>query len=279
MRLKKWLFLGIFSLAISSFVPEKEIKWVAIGDSITYLNDHLDETGNRVTKGYLSRVTEKLPYIQYTNQGHNGWTAIRIAKQIEKLGIQKADVYTVLLGTNDWWGSQPLGTITDYNNNTGYATVYGAFRVIINYLRKVSPQAQIILLTPMQRADFVYLRNPKNNAWGSYRQKNERWLAEFADAVKEIGRQEDLNVVDLYSKGSLKVKRLVKFKRLRDTVSGRYQNFRYPDYTTLKFNPVEDDYPYPPEAIGITYDGLHPSDKGNQVIAHLLVKVMKKLKF
>src|ERR1700722_15012703 len=41
----------------------KPLTWVAIGDSITYLNDHLDETGHRLTKGYLTDVVERLPYV------------------------------------------------------------------------------------------------------------------------------------------------------------------------------------------------------------------------
>src|SRR3954452_12443123 len=86
----------------TSFSP-KESAWVAIGDSITYLNDHLNETGNRVTKGYLTRVTEQLPNIKYINEGHNGWSIVGIAREIENLGLQKSDIYTVFLGTNDWW--------------------------------------------------------------------------------------------------------------------------------------------------------------------------------
>jgi hypothetical protein len=52
-----FILLTIGILLLSSFTQKKkEIIWVAIGDSITYLNNHLDETGHRVTKGYLSRV-------------------------------------------------------------------------------------------------------------------------------------------------------------------------------------------------------------------------------
>ncbi len=39
-----------------SFFSLKKITWVAIDVSITYLNEHTDETGNRVTKGYMTRV-------------------------------------------------------------------------------------------------------------------------------------------------------------------------------------------------------------------------------
>ena len=272
------LLLALLFTSFTSFKPEKQISWTAIGDSITYLNDHLDETGNRVTKGYLTRVTEQLPNLHYTNQGHNGWTAIRIARDIEKLKLEKADVYTVFLGTNDWWGGQPLGTITDYTDSTGRSTVYGAFKVIITKLRNLNPNARIILITPMQRGDFVYIRNPKNNAWGSYKEKNGKSLSEFADAVKAIGKLENIQVVDLYNKSSLSVKHAVKFKRLKDTGSNLYQNLKYPAYTSVLFNAETDDYPYPLEAVDVTYDGLHPSDKGNDIIAGMLVKVMRKMK-
>jgi lysophospholipase L1-like esterase len=114
--MKKILILAGMIALFTASVP-KPITWVAIGDSITYLNEHTDETGNRVSKGYLTRVVAQLPGIQYINQGHNGWTAVRIATEIEQLGITKADIYTVFLGTNDWWGSKTLGTISDYEND------------------------------------------------------------------------------------------------------------------------------------------------------------------
>src|ERR1700710_1159318 len=116
--MKKILFLLTTITVLSSF-KQKELTWVAIGDSITYLNDHTDETGNRLTKGYLTQVTQSLPYVHYTNQGHNGWTSQGIAKAIEKLGIPPADVYSVFLGTNDWWNSDQIGSWSDYQNNTG----------------------------------------------------------------------------------------------------------------------------------------------------------------
>ncbi|HCC52858.1 MAG TPA: SGNH/GDSL hydrolase family protein, partial [Porphyromonadaceae bacterium] len=56
---KHLIIITIISFCCLSSAPRK-IKWVAIGDSITYLNDHADETGHRVKKGYLTRVTEML---------------------------------------------------------------------------------------------------------------------------------------------------------------------------------------------------------------------------
>lgn len=262
---------------LSSFTEEKTV-WVAIGDSITYLNDHPDETGNRVTHGYLSRVVAALPALRYVNQGHNGWKASDIAAKIESLGLEKADVYSVFLGTNDWWGSRPVGSMDDYKNNTGTATLYGSFRIIIDKLRKLNPIAKIVLITPMQRGDFVYLLNPTNNAYGSYKDKNGQSLEAFANAVIAIGKADQMPVVDLYHDKRLGLKQMVNFKRLKDPQTGNYVNYRYPQYTEIPFDPKNDEYPYPPESINITYDGLHPSDKGNRIIAEKIVEAFRRIR-
>ena len=274
--MKKLVLLLTIICLHTSFTP-KEITWMAIGDSITYLNEHKDETGNRVTSGYMTRVVEKLPGISYVNQGHNGWTSGGIAKEIENLGITKADVYSIFLGTNDWWQGRPVGTLTDYKDNTGNNTVYGSFRIIINKLRSLNKAAKIILITPLQRVDFVYINNYKNNAWGSYKEKNGQTLEQFANAIKDIAAYEHFDALDLYHEKEMDLKHLVKFKHLKvPEKPGAYRNYAYPDFIGVPFNPETDEYPYPPEAIDITYDGLHPSDKGYEIIAGKLVKIMKK---
>lgn len=273
--MKRLFFILVLCLPLGSF-STKPLTWVAIGDSITYLNDHQEETGNRVEKGYLTRVVEGLPGLAYVNKGYNGWTAQGFAGKIESLGLVKADIYSVFLGTNDWWGGRPVGTMADYTNNTGNGTYYGAYRIILDKIRSLQPQAPILLITPMQRTDFVYIANMKNNAYGSYQEKNGQSLADFADAVNAIGKYEKLPVVDLYYKSGMTLKKLVKFKRLKDPATGAYRNYPYPKYIGLPCNPATDAYPYPPEAAHMTYDGLHPSDKGYAVIARMVRKAMKK---
>ena len=170
--MNKLLLVSISLLSICISFTKKNLEWVAIGDSITYLNDHTNETGNRITKGYMSMVNERLPHIHFTNQGHNGWTSGEIANAIEKINLQKADIYSIFLGTNDWWHGRPLGTFADYQNNIGNSTVYGSFRIIVNKLRSLNKDAKIILITPMQRGDFVYINDFKNNALLTQRETN-----------------------------------------------------------------------------------------------------------
>lgn len=266
-------------LVLAAFIePHRPLTWVAIGDSITYLNDHPDETGNRLTRGYLTDVVQKLDYIHYLNQGRNGWTTGNFAKSIEKLNIPAGDVYTVFLGTNDWWHSHRIGAWADYQNATGDSTIYGSMRVLIDKIHTLNKTAPIVLMTPMPRADFVYIRNATNNAYGSYKEKDGQTLEQVAEAILDIGRHEGFATVDLYHVKQLAVPHLVKFKRLKDTATGAYRDLPYPQYIGVPFDPKADEYPYPPEAVDMTYDGLHPSDAGCAVIANKLIKVLKKVR-
>jgi len=61
----------------------------------------------------------------------------------------------------------------------------------------------------------------------------------------------------------------------RDTNPG-VENYRYPEFIGIPFNPSTDEYPYPVGAMNITYDGLHPSDKGFAMIANMLVPILRK---
>jgi len=273
--MKKILLSICVVFLLTSFKP-KQISWVAIGDSITYLNDHISETGNRISKGYMTRVVEQLPNVQFVNQGHNGWTSGGIAGEFDKLGVVKADVYSVFLGTNDWWQGRPIGNFSDYQNNTGNNTIYGSFRIITDKLKNLNAAAKMILITPMQRTDFVYIADMHNNAYGCYKDKNHQTLAQVAKAIDSIAHYEHFALVDLYNKSGITVSNAVKYKRLKDPQTGEYKNYHYPDYVDIPFNPDTDEYPYPVDAIDMTYDGLHPSDKGYAVIADMLVKVLKE---
>jgi lysophospholipase L1-like esterase len=94
--------------------------------------------------------------------------------------------------------------------------------------------------------------------------------------VADIGLHEGFRVIDLYHERRLAIPHLVRFKRLKDPATGAYRDYDYPEYTSIPFDPA-DAYPYPPEAQGMTFDGLHPSDKGDALIAKRVVKALKGL--
>jgi len=133
------------------------------------------------------------------------------------------------------------------------------------------------LMTPLQRTDYVDLNNPSVFFPGDYAAKNGVYLSQYADAIKIIAKAEHLKLCDLYYKSGITAKNAVHFRRLRDPQTGQYKNYTYPEYTKIPYHPATDDYPYPVDAMYMTFDGLHPSDKGHMIIANMLVKIMKKL--
>ncbi len=240
-------------------------RWIAIGDSFTYLNDHPNETGGRITKGYLDRILEQVPDLELFNMGINGSTTMLWLA----VNIPKADLYTVILGTNDWRQLVPIGTVDDMREAVP-GTILGNLGVLIKRMRTASPCARIIVCTPVERGDFVYINDPNNNAHNSaLPEENGVYLREIAAAIREACQALDIECVDLHEESGFTVENVVRFKHVK-TPDG-YRDLPWPDYAEYPFDPA-DEYPYPAEAIGLTYDGLHPSDEGNQRIADLLAE-------
>jgi len=202
------LVLFLLLVSLTSFSPQRELTWMAIGDC-----------------------------------GHGGWTAKSIADNINNLGLEKADFYSVFSGTNDRWTALPIGTFSDYQDDTGNQTVYGAYRTIINKIKRLNSNNVIILITPMQRTDFVNVNNSKSIFYGSYKAKNGHFLSEYADAIKLIAKTESFQLVALFYKSGITPKNAVKYRRLWSPATGEYKDYNYSDYTNILFNPATGDIP------------------------------------
>lgn len=248
------------------------VKWCAIGDSFTYLDSHLDETGYRVEKGYLTRTAEKLGFpVKLYNLGINGSST---SDWIDE-PLLPADLYTILLGTNDWHsGRTPLGTAKAYQEaKTG--SILGNLGKIVGNIRALSPKAPVIVMNPVERGDFIYLEDHTNNAHGSYAPENGLWLSEVADAIIDVVKGERIYTLDLHSLAGFTPENVVHFKRVRK--DGKILKLPYPEYVGVLCDLENDPYPYPKDAVYMTYDGLHPSDMGSEKIAELLSDKIKEV--
>ena len=247
----------------------KEIRWCAIGDSFTYLNDHLDETGFRVSKGYLTRIQEKVPGLILNNIGINGSTFQDWIRQ----PIPEADVYTVLLGTNDWHQGIPMGSETDFRNRVS-GTILGHLGILLDHIRRAAPDAPVIVGNPVERGDFVYLLDPENNAQGSYAPEQGLALSVLAREILKCAQLDGAMTVNCHDLSGFAPENVVRFKRVRR--AGQTEDLPYPDYVGIPFSPGKDPYPYPPEAAWMTYDGLHPSNEGCEILAGLFAEKIRE---
>lgn len=174
----------------SNFINEKQriinAHWCSLGTSITWYNNNVS---NSFTKGYQTRVMEKLLFTKFTNNGINGGILETTLPQ-----IIKADYYTIEHGINDWGHSTPVGTIDDYINNTKNGTFAAIYRVVIDKIRNKNPIAKIILCTPRKGYGFgTFL--PLH--W--YDEYNGIFLKQYAEIVIKIAEFESFQVADFFS--------------------------------------------------------------------------------
>lgn len=160
-------------------------RWCSLGTSISWLNDHTADYP--ITKGYQTRVLEKLGFVNFSNKAVNGG---RI--ESARTEVVMADYYTIEHGINDW-GNTPVGTIEDYIANRNNGTFAAYYRQVINQIFTRNPRAKVVLCTPRKAYGFNgYL--PEH--W--YDPKNGIYLKEYADLVKQIAAYESFPVADFF---------------------------------------------------------------------------------
>ena len=246
------------------------LRWCAIGDSFTYLNDHPEETGYRVTEGYISRTRRKTGAFSVINLGKNGSATPDWLEE----KFPEAELYTVLLGTNDWHRGVPLGTQEDFEAKKE-GSILGNLSVILEHIRQAGPEGKIIVMNPVERGDFVYILDPLNHAHGSYAPDQGQMLCDIAEGIRNACESAGIPFLDLHGLSGFAPETAVRFKRVK-TAEG-YRELPWPAYIDVPVDYENDDYPYPPEAADYTYDGLHPSDKGNEAIACLLAEKIREV--
>jgi len=162
-------------------------RWCSLGTSISWLNDNTSSFP--ITKGYQTRVMEKLAFSKFTNKAVNGGC---ISSAISEVIF--ADYYTIEHGINDWGHSVPVGTIKDYINNTKNGTFAASYRQLIDRIFVRNPKARVILCTPRKAYGFNgYLPDHWDDP------KNGIYLQEYADLVREIAAYESFPVADFFA--------------------------------------------------------------------------------
>lgn len=175
-----------------SCYPDLSTKtWCSLGTSITWYNNN---QGGKFDKGYQGWLMAKMPIGTLINKGVSDGTIINLAASASSL-VQLADIYTIEHGVNDWGKKTDVGTISDYINNMGNTTFFGAFRIIIDAIYAKNSKAVIILCTPRKARGFNgYLPSSCNGELDGIK------LKDYADAVMEVARYEGLPVCDWFNR-------------------------------------------------------------------------------
>ena len=163
------------------------LTWCALGTSITWYNDHVSSA---FTKGYQTRVMERIHFDGFLNRGVNGGCVATAIKQVVPAGL-----YTVEHGINDWGNRIPPGTMDDYVNDTGTGTFAGGYRKVIDAIRAANPDAAVILCTPRKGYGFGDFLPDHCDA----QQPNGYFLKDYADLVRDIAAYENFPLADFFA--------------------------------------------------------------------------------
>lgn len=191
--MKKIVFIIAFFCNILAYGQNSiEAMWCSIGTSITWYNNHPEESKGKFTKGYQSRVLESIDFKDFYNAGVNGGV---IATALGALNeAPPADYYTIEHGINDWGHSVPVGTINDYIYDTRNGTFAATYRILIDSIFRINPYARIVICTPRKGYGFDgYL--PEH--W--YDAKNGIYLKDYVDVIRLIAEYESIPVADFFA--------------------------------------------------------------------------------
>lgn len=214
-----YLLFVVFSLsACSNAYVEDDSVYYPVGDSITWLDGNEYAGTNEVAKGYPSIIKEKLNYDGVINKGIDGGSLAKNSNYPDNGSIlldndwddlNLADTVTILAGTNDFKLNVPIGEITE--NNYDESTFTGAYQLLFEEIESGNPDAEVYLITPLQRDNDNYDINTVNEAGHK--------LVDYVDRIKELSDKYGYEVIDLYGDSEITIDTLDDY-----TVDGLHPN-------------------------------------------------------
>lgn len=261
----------------ASILKKASIHWVALGDSFTNINDNATVLQRGyISKGYITRVCEKIPQLRYTNLGSGG-EQIGYALNIN---IPSADLYTIMFGTNDFSNNNlVIGTKEQYMARqaipNNFLANYGA---VVQRLREINSKAKIIIMFPSSTSNFMS-RDSANNILdvdgNTGTHQNGFTFADMRTALKECVVADNIELVDFLRDSGISPNNTMRYAFVN--VNGSKKRLPYPEFLQYVQEGVSLGWnAYNNSCNGTTYDGCHPSDLGCEIFARLLIPVIRR---
>lgn len=220
-----FLLLGSLALSAQDFSshPWKDARVAFIGDSITdpYIEqENHDWTGkdNFHYWGCLQKYLGIKPYV-YGVSGRMWDDVVNQANQLKLEHGDDFDAITIFLGTNDFIGDVPLGEWYETSLKTavralGYpaveakrpsrtpvmdmSTLRGRINVAMSTLKRMFPEKQIVILTPVHRA-YATFGEQNIQPDESFPNRLGLYFLDYVEAIREAGNVWGVPVIDLNS--------------------------------------------------------------------------------
>lgn len=172
----------------------KNINW--IGHSIWWYNGNKLGGNGEVARGYQTLLKEQFNITQTGNYCYSGHSLGGLTAEDENSILEPATiatwqpsenaVWTLDTITNDFKRNIQIGTIDDYNNNTGITTYYGALRVFKDKIAELSGENAIIICSNALRRNNSGYTSTSENTEGHTLEDYELALMTIASKNKWI---------------------------------------------------------------------------------------------
>ena len=182
-----------------SFQGVGDFIWVSVGDSITN-GGNLDSNG--ISQGYYQDTA--LTYLPQVNKhykrGYGGYqfgkmtTGSYTANSIldKTAEIETGDLYTVLLGTNDFSHAVPIGSTADAAGTTN--SMWGGMKQLLVDLTNKNMNCTVVIITPPKRGTGT----GSTLAWNDTNSLGLK-MDDYVAAIKAFANQYALPIIDLYN--------------------------------------------------------------------------------
>lgn len=214
-----YVLIIFFALtACSDTFSEDDYVYYPIGDSITWVDGNSYADSDEIAVGYPSIIESKQEFDGVINKGIDGGSLAKNSNYPSNGSIwldndwddlNLADLITILAGTNDFKLNVPIGEITE--NNYDESTFTGAYQLLFEEIESGNPDAEVYLITPLQRDNDNYDINTVNEAGHK--------LVDYVDRIKELSDKYGYEVIDLYGDSEITIDTLDDY-----TVDGLHPN-------------------------------------------------------
>jgi lysophospholipase L1-like esterase len=151
---------------------------------------------------YSDRIVNKLKLRTITKYGNSGYcygsggsgngNSMAADSILTTIGEAAADLYVILLGTNDFGKGVALGDPTNIADTTASpdTSTVGGCRKMIKYLKDNRPDAQVVVCTPLPRTNEEVANDIGNK------------LVTYVDAIKSVAKFYNVPCCDLFTQCS-----------------------------------------------------------------------------
>lgn len=174
--MKNFLFFSLLFLSCA-FTPEKKIKVIFFGDSITELGA---KPGGYITRvDSMCKLKKKSDQYEFTGAGKDANKVYDLYLRMEDDVLSKnPDVVVVYVGVNDVWHKTLLGTGTDPDKFEKF------YQAILNKLKAKNIKA--IICTPAVVGEKTDMSNPLDGD-----------LNRYSNIIRDIAKKNNLPLIDL----------------------------------------------------------------------------------